>query len=186
MNQSVQEIETSAAPALGTDFERLQRLLNDDPLPERLCRELSRLFHVRETEIALLSVDGSVLKFLFPTPLRQAGTIPISGAAIAARTALTKKAELFNSFPKIRHAVIFETIRLGDADLLIQPEAQVIQKLMSAPVINEQGKVWGILQVSRKGVDARLAGPDFTREDLQQLTVVAQLIGRSKTVKAEA
>ena len=126
---------------------------------------------------------GASLVFLFPAPLRQ--VVPISGAAIAARTALTKKAaEVFNSFTKIRHAVVFETIRLGEADALIQPEAQVIQKLMSAPIVNEQGRVWGILQVSRKGVDARSAGPDFTRHDLQQLLVLAGLIGKSKAVKA--
>ena len=131
----------------------------------------------------MLSVEeGSILMFLFPAPLRQ--VVPISGAAIAARTALTKKAEVFNSFTKIRHAVVFETIRLGEADALIQPEAQVIQKLMSAPIVNEQGRVWGILQVSRKGVDARSAGPDFTRHDLQQLLVIAGLIGKSKAVKA--
>lgn len=183
MNSSVEELEGPATPAAEADLGRLQRLLDDDVVPEQLCRELSKLFHVRDTEVALLSVEGSVLKFLFPAPLRQVGTIPISGAAIAARTALTKKAEVFNSFTKIRHAVVFETIRLGDADALIQPEAQVIQKLMSAPVVNEQGRVWGILQVSRKGVDARLAGPDFTRQDLQQLTVVAGLIGKSKAVK---
>lgn len=183
MNHSVEELEDSATPAFDASLDRLQRFLTDGPVPDQLCHELSKLFRVRDTEVALLSVEGSVLKFLFPAPLRQVGTIPMSGAAIAARTALTKKAEVFNSFTKIRHAVVFETIRLGDADALLQPEAQVIQKLMSAPVVNEQGKVWGILQVSRKGADAHSAGPDFTREDLQQLRAVARLIGKSRMGK---
>jgi hypothetical protein len=183
MKATVEELEGSETPEIKAGLDRLQHLLRDDLVPDQLCYELSKLFHVRATEVALLSVQGSVLKFLFPAPLRQVGTIPLSGAAIAARTALTKKAEVFNSFTKIRHAVVFESIRLGDADALIQPETQVIQKLMSAPVVNEQGKVWGILQVSRKGPEAHLAGPDFTPEDLQQLSVVARLIGKSRAGK---
>jgi hypothetical protein len=180
MNTSIEEVEHSATVERHPGLERLQSLLSGAISPDQLCHELSKLFHVRDTEVALLSVEGSVLRFLFPEPLRQVGTIPMSGAAIAARTALTKKAEVFNSFTKIRHAVVFETIRLGDADALFQPETQVIQKLMSAPVLDEKGKVWGILQVSRKGSDSNLAGPDFTGEDLQQLKVVARLIGKSK------
>jgi GAF domain len=180
MKATVEGFEGSASSGIEAGLDRLQHLLRDDFVPDQLCYELSKLFHVRDTEVALLSVEGSVLKFLFPAPLRQVGTIPMSGAAIAARTALSKKSEVFNSFTKIRHAVVFETIRLGDADALIQPEAQVIQKLMSAPVVNEKGKVWGILQISRKGADAHTAGPDFTREDLEQLTAVARLIGKSR------
>ena len=186
MNQSVEEIDISAVSETTADLKHLELLLNDHTAPEQLCAELSKLFHVRNTEIALLMVDGSVLKFLFPIPLREVGTIPISGAAVAARTALTKKPEIFNSFTKIRHIAIFETIRLDDPETVFQPETLVIQKLMSAPVLNDEGKVWGILQVSRKGVDARLSGPDFTPKDLQQLAAVARAIGHSISLKASA
>jgi hypothetical protein len=152
---------------------------------DEIGRELARTFHVRETEVALLQASGTVLKFVFPSELKQAGSIPISGSAIAARTALTKKPEMFNNFVKVRHVGIFESIRFREGESGV-PEPQVIQKLMSAPIINEEGTVWGILQVSRKGEDAKLAGPDFTREDLHRLVEVAKVLGSSAQANPSA
>ena len=58
------------------------------------------------------------------------------------------------------------------------PEQMPIQKIMSVPVVQPDGKVLGVVQVSRKGPDKSLAGEDFTREDLKQLVQAAQVLAR--------
>jgi hypothetical protein len=166
---------------MGAELEELKRLLSGEPLiSDEVCSEVASIFGVRENEVALLCVRDTLLKFVFPEALKQAGSIPISGSAIAARTALTKKPEVFNNFVKVRHIGIFETIKTKpETEETPSQESHVIQKLMSVPIINEDGHVWGILQVCRKGFDSKMAGPDFSREDLQKLVVVARAIGNS-------
>ena len=92
---------------------------------------------------------------------------------MAARTARTKHAELFNDFTQVKHFSIFELVKLGDTGL----DDQVIQKLMSAPVLDKNGEVIGVIQVSRKAPRPAAAG-DFTSYDLQKLKSVASLVGR--------
>ncbi|HWY21957.1 MAG TPA: hypothetical protein VNX26_12105 [Candidatus Acidoferrum sp.] len=92
---------------------------------------MAKIFNVRETEVALLELGRSLLNFLYPAELKTAGAIPLSSSAVAARTARTKQAELFNGFTQVKHSSIFELVKLGDTGL----DAQVIQKLMSAPVV---------------------------------------------------
>jgi GAF domain-containing protein len=160
------------------EMERLgEALASGEDFPQGCCKQLSRIFHVRDNEVALLCVHGNLLKFLFPLELKAAGTIPISGSAIAARTALTRKAELFNNFNKVRHVGVFETIKFAPAENEHSCEQQLIQKLMSAPIIDDEGKIWGIVQISRKGADPKSAGSDFTREDLQRLVQATRVIG---------
>jgi hypothetical protein len=48
---------------------------------------------------------------------------------------------------------------------------------MSAPVIAE-GKLVGVIQVSRKGKTLATAGPDFTPKDLTDLVAIGQQVGR--------
>ena len=135
---------------------------------------MAKIFHVRETEVALLEVGGSLLNFLYPAELKTAGAIPLSSSAVAARTARTKQAELFNSFTQVKHLSIFELVKLGDSGL----DEQVIQKLMSAPVLARNGEVIGVIQVSRKAPRPAAAG-DFTPDDLQKLESVARFLGKT-------
>jgi hypothetical protein len=93
---------------------------------------------------------------------------------VAARTARTQQAELFNGFTQVKHFSIFELVKLGDSGL----DAQVIQKLMSAPILAENGEVIGVIQVSRKAPRPAAAGPDFTPDDLRKLESVARIVGR--------
>ncbi|MGD1082865.1 MAG: hypothetical protein ABR881_31505, partial [Candidatus Sulfotelmatobacter sp.] len=62
-----------------------------------ICACVAKIFHVKETEVALLELRGSLLSFLYPAELKTAGAIPLSSSAVAARTARTKQSELFNS-----------------------------------------------------------------------------------------
>jgi GAF domain-containing protein len=156
-----------------SDFDQL-RCLPQDWNPQTLCANIAEIFRVKDTEVALLELRGKLLHFLFPEELTTAGAIPLSSSAVAARTAQTKKAEIFNSFTQVNHFSIFELVKLGDSGL----DAQVIQKLMSAPILSSKGAVLGVIQISRKGPRPAIAGPDFTAADLQKLESVAEFVAK--------
>jgi hypothetical protein len=156
------------------EIEQLGGLESADNTPESIGTCVARIFQVRETEVALLELGGSMLNFLYPTELKTAGAIPLSSSSVAARTARTKQAEIFNSFTKVKHFSIFELVKLGDSGL----DEQVIQKLMSAPVLARNGDVIGVIQISRKAPRPGAAGPDFTADDLRKLESVARFVGR--------
>jgi len=142
--------------------------------PESICACVAKIFHVTRTEVALMELTGSMLSFLYPQELKTAGAIPLSSSAVAARTARTKQAEIFNGFAEVKHFSVFELVKLGDTGL----DDQVIQKLMSAPVLARNGEVDGVIQVSRKAPRPAAAGPDFTPGDLCKLETVAAYVGR--------
>jgi len=142
---------------------------------DRICAELARLFGVRCTEVGILRLEGELLKFLYPAELRSAGCIPISSSATAARTAVTKRAELYNNFAHVPHRTVFESVKLKDPELKIDEYAK-IQKLMSAPILGGQDEVLGVIQVSRKGGSPGAAGLDFTGQDLQELERTARRV----------
>lgn len=140
-----------------------------------LCSVLAKIFRVQSTEVALLRLEGGLLHFVFPEYLRTSGAIPLSSKAVAAHTALSKKAEIFNNFARVKHASIFETIKpsANDSDEALAPVP--IQKLMSVPIMNRDSVVVGVIQISRKGLDSKL-GQDFSREDLHDLELAAGLL----------
>jgi hypothetical protein len=155
----------------------LERIRGDSPTPEAFCLKLAEILHVHSNEVALLRVEKNWLRFVFPLELRAAGALPLSGPAVAARTASAKSSLLSNSFARVRHASLFETVRLG----ALEPEEpgsqqMPIQKIMSVPVVGSDGQVAGVIQVSRKGLDPTLAGADFTSDDLRLLENAAQIV----------
>ncbi|HEY1271590.1 MAG TPA: GAF domain-containing protein [Terriglobales bacterium] len=146
--------------------------------PDGTCAEIAKVFGVAQTEVSLLIVQGRFLKFSYPFELRSAGLIPLSSPAIAARTVQTTKAERFNNFANIKHVSVFELIRLGKGESCSRVDCgQPIQKLMSAPLVNEKKETLGVVQVCRKGADLASAGPDFTSEDLHLLERAAEMVG---------
>jgi hypothetical protein len=163
-------------------LEQLARLDLSENTPESICAGVATLFRVSETEVALLELSGSMLNFIYPAALRTAGAIPLSSSAVAARTARTKQSELFNGFAQVTHFSVFELVKLGDSGL----DDQVIQKLMSAPVLSKSGEVIGVIQISRKAPRLAAAGPDFTPEDLRKLEssarVVAKLMAKGRAL----
>ena len=138
--------------------------------PAEVCAEIAHVFGVRTTEVGLLQLKGKALIFLFPAELRAAGSIPLSNSAIAARTAVSRKAEIFNDFAKIKHGTVFERIKIGNE---ANDNSRSIQKLMSAPIIATDGTLLGVLQISRKGLTRAAAGPDFESQDLRKLESLA-------------
>jgi len=145
-----------------------------DSNPELICARVAKIFHVGTTEVALLELSGSLLNFLYPSELKAAGAIPLASSSVAAKTARTRQAELFNGFTAVKHHSIFELVKLGDTGL----DDQVIQKLMSAAVLDANGEVVGVIQVSHKAPRPDAAGPDFTPADLHKLEAVGRLVGK--------
>jgi hypothetical protein len=148
-----------------------------------LCTVLAKIFRVQSTEVALLRLDGGLLRFVFPDHLRTTGAIPLSSKAVAAHTALSKKPEIFNNFARVKHASVFETVKLGVTEGLDTSEPLPIQKLMSAPVVDENHRVLGVIQISRKGSEASFAGADFSREDLHELEMAAAILAASSVMR---
>jgi len=184
MTKSVGNSGSGAAAAAATaralsPHEQMEQRLSVCATPELACAELSRIFRLQPAEIALMRVEKDVLNFLFPVELKAAGFIPLSSSkAVAARTAITRKVELFNNFVIVQHANVFETIRLTTLGQSDEPGANVIQKLMSTPIIDAKHEVLGVLQVCRKGTTQEGAGSDFTLNDLQNLELAAKAIGK--------
>jgi hypothetical protein len=162
----------------------LECVLSEDVTPLAVSMVLAKIFRVQHAEVALLRLDGGLLKFVFPEHLRTTGAIPISSKAVAAHTALSKKAEIFNNFARVKHASIFETIKaVGDQTEDPAPPAP-IQKLMSVPILDQNLTVLGVLQISRKGLDPRFT-QDFSREDLHDLELAAGVLAISPVMRAE-
>src|SRR6266498_3899488 len=134
-------LPTKAAPRIlqggMLELEQLAESESQNCSPETICACVAKTFGVRTNEVALLESSGSLLKFLYPSELKSAGVIPISSSAAAARTARTRRADLFNTFTRVQHSSVFEVVKLGDAGT----DTDVIQKLMSAPIFSPSEKV---------------------------------------------
>ena len=168
---------TATARALAADA--IESLLDAAKPVNQICQELAQVFKVRATEVALLQLQNGLLRFLFPEELKTTGAIPISSAStVAAHTAATRKTELFNNFLRVQHARIFESVKLEGSANSEPQEQPPIQKLISAPIVDNQRRVLGVIQICRKGPDASTCGADFTLEDLRRLELVAKSLAK--------
>jgi hypothetical protein len=158
----------------------LAGMIFDSPSAERVCVKLAQILGVGRNEVALLKLGKGSLRFIFPPELRSAGVLPLTGSAVAARTAATRSPLLSNSFMQVKHVSLFEVVKLGaGADEEDNSRGQMpIQKIMSVPVMCSGGNVMGVVQISRKGLDASAAGADFTNADLTQLEQAAEILAR--------
>jgi GAF domain-containing protein len=166
--------------SLVTELERLASALSADggesskislqSVAERIAKSLA----VKPDEVAILglSTRWKHLHFLAPDALQHVGYIPLSSnSALAARTARESRPEIINNFAAIRHASVFEGVKVAG-----EP-SEAIQKIISAPILSD-GKVVGIIQISRKGTNPATAGPDFTASDLGQVLALCKPLGK--------
>jgi len=141
----------------------------------RLAAQVSNGFKARKEEVAILrlSADAKVLSFIFPIKLSYIGAIPITTThSLAAKTIREKRGEFVNNFANYKHPTVFEAVDLSDDE-----KAVPIQKIMSSPMIVD-GKVVGVIQISRKARPGEPVGPDFTHADLAQLASVGSVLGK--------
>jgi len=170
----------SGAKAAKATCSDLERMLSESPTSDKACLKLAQILGVRRSEVALLRLGKNSLRFIFPPELRSAGVLPLSGSAVAARTASTRTPLLSNTFMRVKHVSLFEAVKLGaEVDEDDRSQGQMpIQKIMSVPIARSGGDVVGVVQVSRKGLDASLAGADFTADNLKQLEQAAEILAR--------
>ena len=163
----------------------LENMVSESPSTDRACLKLAQILRVRRSEVALLRLEKGSLKFIFPPELRSAGVLPLSGSAVAARTASTRAPLLSNSFMRVKHVSLFEAVKLGAEEEDKNLEQMPIQKIMSVPIVNSENVV-GVAQISRKGLDPSISGADFTAEDLRQLEEAAKILARMPFMKEGA
>ena len=136
---------------------------------ERIAKTLS----VRNDEVAILGVSHRWrhLHFIVPEALKNVGFIPLSSkSALAARTTRESRPEIINDFTSVKHASVFEGVKLAES-------AELIQKIISAPILSGD-QVVGVIQISRKGADPKAAGPDFTSDDLGKVLSLCKPLGK--------
>jgi len=170
----------SATSCLVTELERIATALCAEyasasqvalaSVAEKIAKTLS----VRKDEVAIMGVSTRWrhLHFLVPEALKNVGFIPLSSnSALAARTARDSRPEIDNNFTAARHAAVFEGVKISSQE----PES--IQKMLSAPILSE-GRVIGVIQISRKGSSTASAGPDFTAADLGKILALCKPLGK--------
>ena len=166
--------------SLVTELERLAEALEVEgaarveiPLGA-VAEKIAKSLGVRTDEVAILGVSTrwKHLHFLVPQALKNVGFIPMSStSALAARTARESRPEINNNFSAVRHATVFEGVKAATVT------GESIQKIVSAPILCE-GKVVGVMQISRKGATAAEAGGDFTAEDLGKVLALCRPLGK--------
>ena len=170
----------STTSGLATELERIANTLNvEDGSASKfsltsIADKIAKILSVRKDEVAIMGVSTRWrhLHFLVPEALKNVGFIPLSSnSALAARTARDSRPEIENNFTAARHATVFEGVKITS-----EP-AESIFKIISAPIL-AQGKVVGVIQISRKGPDAASAGPDFTADDLGKILALCKPLGK--------
>ena len=163
-----------------TELERLAEALSGDTseapqisfssIAERIAKALS----VRTDEVAILGVSNRWrhLHFIVPQALKNVGFIPLSSkSALAARTTRESRPEIINDFSSVKHASVFEGVKLAAEG------AETIHKIISAPILSGDHVV-GVIQISRKGANPKVAGPDFTSDDLGRVLALCKPLGK--------
>jgi GAF domain-containing protein len=170
----------STTLSLVSELERLAHALTSDEVESSdvslpaVAEKIAKTLGVRSDEVAILALSPrwKHLHFLVPEALKQVGFIPLSSnSALAAKTARESRPEIDNNFAAARHATVFEGVKIGGETL------ESIQKIISAPILLD-GKVIGVIQVSRKGANPADAGPDFAADDLGKILALCKPLGK--------
>jgi hypothetical protein len=156
-------------PPAGAGEKECRRLF--DQALEMLHRSLARTLDVDDNEVAILLLDGDeTLRFFRPEYLERSGKIPLSYTkSFVTKVIHECKPRIENRFASTPHLSFFEGL---DKDLA---SAAVIQKMMCIPLTTTTGRIFGALQICRKGRTPQEAGPDWTNQEL--LAVVKSLAG---------
>jgi hypothetical protein len=170
----------SKTSGLVAELERLAAALTADGASAsqfsfaQVAEKIATTLSVRKDEVSIMGVSARWrhLHFLVPEALKSVGFIPLSSnSALAARTVRDSRPEIENNFITARHATVFEGVKIT------AEAAESIQKIISAPILVE-GKVIGVIQISRKGSNTANAGPDFTADDLGKILALCKPLGK--------
>ena len=171
---------TTMSKSLVSELEQLAVALQTDGAPNAeislsaVGEKIAKSLGVRNDEVAILGISAKWrhLHFLVPPALKNVGFIPLSSnSALAARTARESRPEINNNFSNVRHASVFEGVKTPSGG------GEAIHKIISAPILCD-GKVVGVIQISRKGPSASLSGPDFSADELGKVLALCRPLGK--------
>ncbi|MBI2837578.1 MAG: hypothetical protein HYX75_04650 [Acidobacteria bacterium] len=172
MQELLKELEIVTQGELN-DSTRSQIL---DKTTEKLGAGIAGEFGVQANEVAILIISNrqGILKFEYPKPLRNSGTIPLKGKvsakdAIALRSVSSRRGEIINAVQQVKHLAVFEMVKTSSGTPM------PIQKMLSVPILAGQDPI-GVVQVSRKGENPAKAGVDFSDTDLKKLEKISAAV----------
>ena len=171
--ESMSTTLVSELERLASELDRDDSSLKDVSL-EMLAGKIAKELRVKNDEVAILGVSNRWrhLHFLVPPALKNVGFIPLtSNSALAAKTVRESRPEINNEFAKVRHATVFEGVKAATTT------GESIQKIISAPILCD-GKVVGVMQVSRKAENVASAGADFSSDDLGKVLALCRPLGK--------
>jgi hypothetical protein len=166
--------------SLASELERIASAIESDASSTSkisltgIAEKIAKNLGVKIDEVALMGVSTRWrhLHFLVPESLKQVGFIPLSStSAVAARTARESRPDIINNFAGVRHATVFEGVKISGET------SEIIQKMISAPILSGD-KVVGVIQISRKGGSLGHAGPDFNADDLGKVLALCKPLGK--------
>src|SRR3984957_13431335 len=138
--------------SLASELERIANAIESDATATSqvsltgIAQRIAKNLGVKPDEIALMSVSNRWrhLHFLVPESLKQVGFISLSStSAVAARTARESRPDIINNFAGVRHATVFEGVKIGGES------SELIQKMISAPILFGD-KVVGVIRSAAK------------------------------------
>jgi GAF domain len=116
-----------------------------------------------QTAILMVDADLEQLTFAYPEHLARGNTLPIDRNSFAGQVVLQKSILLQNNVPAEPHKDFFERIPNPEG------EVRAIQKMIASPLLDRDGQVIGVVEVSRTGRESSGRDADFTRRDLENL-----------------
>jgi len=141
-------------------------------MSDLIVKAVSQAFSCRPEEVAILLItaDGKHLRFIAPRAFSELGSIPTTKRdSIAVRVLASRQGQVINNVPMVKHVTFFESVKVKDTPA-------PIQKMVTTPILVRNTPV-GVVEISRKGANAGVAGPDFTPADLARAREIFQLIG---------
>lgn len=124
-----------------------------------LVRALARSEERGQVAILMLDPELGQLVFAYPQHLARGNFVPVDRNSIAGRVMLDAQVVLQNNLPNEPHRDFFERIPSPEG------KPRPIQKMVAAPLLGQDGKPIGVVEVSRTGANLAEAGEDFTAQD---------------------
>lgn len=101
--------------------------------------------------------------FAYPPHLSTGNYLPVNGDSIAGRVVQGKNSLIVNNVKEESHQGVFELIPDPGGNV------RAIQKMIASPLLDGEGNVFAVMEVSRTGGSPQDAGPDFTPQDISNL-----------------
>ena len=172
--------EVKAVIAAGDRYQPRDRA---DKVMELVGGFLSRALagEVRNGQTAILMIDRDLehLTFAYPEHLARGNVLPIDRNSFAGQVVLSREILIENNVAREPHKDFFE--RIPDSSGSVRP----IQKMVASPLFGRDGKVIGVVEVSRAGDEHSGPEANFTARDGKNLEtscrVFAPFIDRTWT-----